>query len=217
MFHEVMEALDSFFEVCLLGAGLPTRRFWCWGRVSRVDLFRSAAAITIPAHMARLAAAEAGPLGHELRTFCFSEGVQSPSSLFFSHVTSFVGRIFRDVSTIVHLACVHIHGVDLVAPVAALASGGVLGAEYGVSGSLGRHLIVVEPKLLGPLLLCGGWSPVGFLMEPSILELLVHCLAFPGFLLPGCQRGGCGCDMCQDFPDERGLQALLELLQDTDV
>src|SRR5712671_1176473 len=171
-----MEALNSFFEVCLLGARLPTRRFWCWGRVSRVDLFRSAAAVTIPAHMARLAAAEAGLFGHKLRTFRFCEGVQPSPSLFFSHVTSFVGQIFRDVSTIVHRACVHIHGDDLVAPVAALASGGVLGAKYGVRGSLGRRLIVVEPKLLGPLLLCGGWSPVGFLMEPSVFELFVNSL-----------------------------------------
>src|SRR5882757_10273718 len=129
MFHEVMEALDSFFEVCFLGAGLPTRRFWCWGRFSRVDLFRSAAAITIPAHVARLVAAEAGPFGHQLRTFRFGEGIQSPPSLFFSHVSGIVGRIFRDVSTIVHLSSVHIHGGDLVAPVAALASGGVLGAD----------------------------------------------------------------------------------------
>src|SRR5882757_3088250 len=185
MFHKVMEALDSCFEVCLLGAGLPTRRFWCWGRLSRVDFFRSAAAITIPAHMARLAAAEAGPFGHQFRSFCFCEGVQPSLSQFFSHVTSFVGRIFRDVSTIVHYTCVHIHGDDLVAPVAALASGGVLGAEYGICGSLGRRLVVVEPKLLGPLLLCGGRSPVGFLMEPSVLELLVDRLPFPGFLLPG--------------------------------
>src|SRR5712671_4051709 len=197
-----MGALGSLFEVCLLGAGLPTRRFWCWGRVPHIDLLRSAVAVTIPAHVARLAAAEAGPLGHELCTFRFGEGVQSPSSLFFSHVTSFVGRIFRDVSTIIHLASVHIHGDDLVAPVAALASGGVLGAEYGVGGSLGRCLVVVEPKLLGPLLLCGGRSPMGFLMEPSVFELLIHGLAFPGFLLPGCQCGGCGCDMCQDFPDK---------------
>src|SRR5712675_3361917 len=180
-----MEALDSFFKVCLLGAGLPTRRFWCWGRVPRVDLFRSAAAITIPAHVARLVAAEAGPLGHELRTFCFGEGAQSPSSLFFSHVTGFVGLIFRDVSTIVCLTSVHIHGDDLVAPVVALASGGILGAVCGIGGSLGRRLILVEPKLLGPLLLCGGRSPVGFLVEPSVLELLVDGLPFPGFLLPG--------------------------------
>src|SRR5712675_1870031 len=202
MFHEVMEALDSFFEVCFLGAGLPTRWFWCWGRVPRVDHFRSVAAITIPAHMARLAAAEAGLFGYQFRTFRFCEGVQPSPSLFFSHVTSFVGRIFRDVSTIVHLASVHIHGDDLVAPVVTLASGGVLGAVCGVSGSLGRRLIIVEPKLLGPLLLCGGRSPVGFLVEPSVLELFINCLAFPGFLLPGCQCGGCGCDVCQDFPDE---------------
>src|SRR5882672_5127886 len=185
MFHEVVEALDSFFEVCLLGAGLPTRRFWCWGHVPRVDLFRSAAAVTIPAHVARLAEAEAGPFGHQFRTFRFSEGTQSPPSLFFSHVSGIVGRIFRDVSTIVHRAGVHIHGDDLVTPVAALASGGVLGAKYGVRGSLGRRLVIVEPKLLGPLLLCGGRSPVGFLVEPSILELLVDRLPFPGFLLPG--------------------------------
>jgi len=70
-----MEALDSFFEVCLLGASLPTWRFWYWGRVPHIDLFRSAAAVTIPAHVARLAAAEAGPFGHELRTFRFGEGV----------------------------------------------------------------------------------------------------------------------------------------------
>src|SRR5882757_1210877 len=145
MFHEVMEALDSFFEVCLLGAGLPTRRFWCWGCFSRVDLFRSAAAITIPAHMARLAAAEAGPFGHQLRTFRFCEGAQPSLSLFFSHVTSFVGRIFRDVSTIVHLASVHIHRDDLVTPVIALAGGGVLGAVCGVGSSLGRRLVTVEP------------------------------------------------------------------------
>src|SRR5712671_1707969 len=180
-----MEALDSFFEVCLLGAGLPTRRFWCWGRFSRVDLLWSAAAVTIPAHMARFAAAEAGPFGHQLRTFRFCEGIQPSPSLFFSHVTSFVGRMFRDVSTIVHLASVHIHRDDLVAPVVALAGGGVLGAEYGVRGSLGRRLVAVEPKFLGPLLLCGGRSPVGFLVEPSILELLVDRLPFPGFLLPG--------------------------------
>src|SRR5712675_109547 len=186
MFHEVMEALDSFFEVCLLGAGLPIRRFWCWCRVPRVDHFWSAAAITIPAHMARLAAAEAGPFGHQLRTFRFREGVQPSPSLFFSHVTSFVSLIFRDVSTIVHRACVHIHGDDLVAPVAALASGGVLGAEYGVGGSLGQRLIVVKPKFLGPFLLCGSRSsPVGFLVEPSVFELLVYGLPFPGFLLPG--------------------------------
>src|SRR5712675_2154715 len=185
MFHEVMKALDSFFEVCLLGAGLPTRRFWCWGRFSRVDLLWSAAAVTIPAHMARFAAAEAGPFGHQLRTFRFCEGAQPSLSLFFSHVTSFVGLIFMDVSIIVHRACVHIHGDDLVAPVIALASGGVLGAICGVGGSLGRRLVVVEPKLLGPLLLCGGRSPVGFLVEPSVLELLVNGLLFPGFLLPG--------------------------------
>src|SRR5882672_1811691 len=167
-----MEALDSFFEVCLLGAGLPTRRFWCWGRLSRVDLFRSTAAITILAHMARFAAAKAGPFGHQLRTFRFCEGVQPSPSLFFSHVTSFVGQIFRDVSTIVHLASVHIHGDDLVAPVIVLASGGVLGAVCGVCGSLGRRLITVEPKLLGPPLLCGGRSPVRLLVEPSIFELL---------------------------------------------
>src|SRR5712672_2344048 len=195
MFHEVLEALNSFFGVCLLGAGLPTWRFWCWGRISRVDLLRSAAAITIPAHMARLAAAEAGPFGHQFRTFRFCEGVQPSPSLFFSHVTSFVGRIFRDVSTIVHCTCVHIHGDDLVSPVAVLASGGILGAEYRVRGSLGRRLVVVEPKLLGPLLLCGGRSPVGLLVEPSVFELLIHSLAFPGFLLPGCQHGGCGCDV----------------------
>src|SRR5712671_1296473 len=140
-----MEALDSFFEVCLLGAGLPTRQFWGWGRVSHVDLLRSMAAIAIPAHMARLTAAEAGLFGHEVRAFRFGKGVQSPSSLFFSHVTGFVGLIFRDVSTIVHLTCVHIHGDDLVAPVVALASGGILGVEYGVRGSLGRRLVVVEP------------------------------------------------------------------------
>src|SRR5882757_5545105 len=174
MFHKVLEALDSFFEVCLLGAGLPTWRFWCWGRVPRVDHFWSAAAITIPAHMARLAAAEAGPFGHQFRTFRFCEGVQPSPSLFFSHVTSFVGQIFRDVSTIVHLTSVHIHGDDLVAPVAALASGGILGAVCGVGGSLGRCLIVVEPKLLGPFLLCGSWSsPVRFLVEPSVFELFV--------------------------------------------
>src|SRR5712672_942736 len=102
-------------------------------------------AVTIPAHMARLAAAEAGPFGHQFRMFRLGEGTQSLLSLFFSHVTSFVGQFFRDVSTIVHLASIHIHGDDLVAPVAALASGGVLGAEYGVSGSLGRRLIIVEP------------------------------------------------------------------------
>src|SRR5882757_8941372 len=180
-----MEALDSFFEVCLLGAGLPTRRFWCWSRVPRVDHFWSAAAITIPAHMARLVAAEAGPFGHQLRTFRFGEGTQSPPSQIFSHISGIVGRFFTDVSTIVHCSCVHIHGDDLVAPVAALASGGVLGAVCGIGGSLGRCLIIVEPKLLGPLLLCGGWSPVGFLVEPSVLELLVDGLPFPGFLLPG--------------------------------
>src|SRR5882672_4681832 len=140
-----MEALNSFLEVCLLGAGLPTRRFWCWSRVPRVDHFWSAAAITIPTHMARFAAAEAGPLGHELRTFRFGKGAQSPSSLFFSHVSGIVGRIFRDVSTIVHCACVSIHRDDLVAPVGALAGGGVLGAVCGVGGSLGRRLIIVEP------------------------------------------------------------------------
>src|SRR5882757_1085774 len=102
MFHEVMEALDSFFEVCLLGAGLPTQRFWCWGRVSRINLFRSTAAITIPTHMTRLAAAETGSFGHELRTFRFGEGTQSPSSQVFSHVSGIVGRFFLDVSTIVH-------------------------------------------------------------------------------------------------------------------
>src|SRR5712671_4518359 len=105
-----------------------------------------------------------------------------------------MGRIFRDVSTIVHLTGVHIHGDDLVTPVAALASRGVLGAEYGVGGSLGWRLVIVEPKLLGPLLLCGGWSPVGFLVEPSVFELLIDGLAFPGFLLPGCQGSGCGGD-----------------------
>src|SRR5882672_9726002 len=167
-----MEALDSFFEVSLLGAGLPTRRFWCWGRVSRVDLLRSAAAVTIPAHVARLAAAEAGPFGHQLHTFRFGEGTQSPPSQIFSHVSGIVGRFFSDVSTIVHLASVHIHGDDLVAPVAALASGGVLGAVCGVGGSLGRRLIIVEPKFLGPPLLCGGRSPVRLLVEPSIFELL---------------------------------------------
>src|SRR5712672_4083408 len=197
MFHEVMEALDSQFEFCLLGAGLPTWRFWCWSRVPRIDLFRSAAAITILAHMARFAAAEAGPFGHELHTFRFSEGVQSPPSLFFSHILGIVGRIFRDISTIVHRASVHIHRDDLVTPVAALASGGVLGAKYGVRGSLGRRLVVVEPKLLGPFLLCGGWSPMGFLVEPSVFELLIDGLAFPGFLLPGCQGSGCGGDVCQ--------------------
>src|SRR5712672_2001779 len=129
----------------LLGAGLPTWRFWGWGHVPRIDHFWSAAAITIPAHMARLAAAEAGPFGHQLRTFRFCEGVQPSLSQFFSHVTSFVGRIFRDVSTIVQLTSVHIHGDDLVTPVVALASGGVLGAEYRVRGSLGRCLVVVEP------------------------------------------------------------------------
>src|SRR5712671_3142610 len=161
-----------------LGAGLPTRRFWGWGRVPRVDHFWSAAAITIPAHVARLAAAEAGPLGHQLRTFRFGEGTQSPPSQIFSHVSGIVGWFFTDVLTIVHLTSVHIHGDDLVAPVAALASGGVLGAKCGVRGSLGRCLIVVEPKLLGPLLLCGGRSSVGFLVEPSVFELLVNCLAF---------------------------------------
>src|SRR5712672_1133936 len=161
------------------------RRFWGWGRVPRVDHFWSTAAITIPAHMARLAAAEAGPFGHQLRTFCFGEGVQSPPSLFFSHVSGIVGQSFRDISTIVHLTSVHIHGDDLATPVAALASGGVLGAEYGVCGSLGWRLVVVEPKLLGPLLLCGGRSPVGFLVEPSVFELLVNRLPFPSFLLPG--------------------------------
>src|SRR5712672_3813200 len=125
-----------------LGAGLPTQRFWCWGRVPRVDHFWSAAAITIPAHVARLVAAEAGPFGHELRTFRLSEGAQSPLSLFFSHVSGIVGLVFRDISTIVHLSSVHIHRDDLVAPVAALASGGVLGAV--VCGSLGRRLVVVE-------------------------------------------------------------------------
>src|SRR5712671_4502832 len=149
-----MEALDSFFEVCLLGAGLPTRRFWRWGRVSRVDPFRSAAAITILAHVARLAAAEASFLSHERLTFRFGEGVQPPLSLFFSHVTGFVGLIFRDVSTIVHLASVYIHGDDLVTPVGALARRGVLV----VDGSLGWHLVIVKPKSLGPLLLGGGRS-----------------------------------------------------------
>src|SRR5712671_1201168 len=135
--------------------------------------------------MARLAAAEAGPFGHQFRTFHFCEGIQPSTSLFFSHVTSFVGRFFTDVSTIVHLSSVYIHGDDLVAPVAALASGGVLGAVRRVGGSLGRRLIIMEPKLLGPLLLCGGRSPVGFLVEPSVFELLVNRLPFPGFLLPG--------------------------------
>src|SRR5712672_4719266 len=129
----------------LLGACLPTRRFWGWGHVPCVDHFWSAAAITVPAHMARLVAAEAGPFGHQLRTFRFGEGVQSPPSLFFSHVSGIVGLIFRDVSTIVHRTSIHIHRDDLVVPVAALASGGVLGAEYGVCSSLGRHLVVVEP------------------------------------------------------------------------
>src|SRR5882672_6429757 len=161
------------------------RRFWYWGCVPHVDHFWSAAAITILAHMARFAAAEAGPFGHQLRTFHFGEGTQSPSSQIFSHVSGIVGRFFTDVSTIVHLASVHIHGDNLVAPVAALASGGVLGAVCGVGGSLGRRLVVVEPKLLGPLLLCGGRSPVGFLVEPSVFELLVDRLPFPGFLLPG--------------------------------
>src|SRR5882672_1767221 len=139
--------------------------------------------------MARLAAAEAGSFRHQFRTFRFGEGTQSPPSQIFSHVSGIVGRFFTDVSTIVHCSSVHIHGDDLVTPVGALASGGVLGAVCGVCGSLGRRLVVVEPKLLGPLLLCGGWSPMGFLMEPSVFELLVNGLAFPGFLLPGCQRG----------------------------
>src|SRR5712671_6328250 len=100
------------------------QRFWGWGRVPHIDRFRSVAAITIPAHMARLAAAEACPFGKELCTFRLGEGVQSPLSLFFSHVSGIVGRIFRDVSTIVHLSSVHIHRDDLVTPVAALACGG---------------------------------------------------------------------------------------------
>src|SRR5712672_297225 len=120
------------------------RRFWGWGRVPRVDHFWSTAAITIPAHMARLAAAEAGPFGHQLRTFCFGEGVQSPPSQIFSHVSGIVGRFFSDVSTIVHCTCVHIRGDNLVAPVAALASGGILGAVCRICGSLGRRLVVVE-------------------------------------------------------------------------
>jgi len=120
-------------------------RFWGWGHFPRVDRFWSAAAITILAHMARFAAAETCPLGKEFRTFHLGEGVQSPPSLFFSHVMGFVGRFFTDVSTIVHLASVHIHGDDLVTPVVALASRGVLGAVYGVCGSLGRRLIIVEP------------------------------------------------------------------------
>src|SRR5712671_5810511 len=176
------KGLEGWF----LGAGLPMRRFWCWGRVPRVDHFWSAAAITILAHVARLTAAEAGLFGHQLCTFRFGEGAQSPPSLFFSHVSGIVGRIFRDISTIVHLASVHIHGDDLVTPVVALASGGVLGAEYGVGSSLGRCLVVVKPKFLGPLLLGGRrTSLVEFLVEPSIFELLVDCLPFPGFLLPG--------------------------------
>jgi len=97
-----------------------------------------------------------------------------------------MGQFFTDISTIVHLSSIHIHGDDLILPVVALVRGGVLGAEYGVRGSLGWRLVVVEPKFLGPSLLCGGRSsPMGFLMEPSVLELLVHGLPFPGFLLPG--------------------------------
>src|SRR5712671_5534276 len=124
--------------------------------------------------------------------FRFSEGAQSPPSLFFSHVSGIVGQIFRNISTIVHRTSVHIHGDNLVAPVVTLAHGGILGAEYGVHGSLGRRLVVVEPKLLGPLFLGGSWSSlVVVLVEPSILELLINSLVFPGFLLPGCQCGGC--------------------------
>jgi len=154
--------------------------------------------------MARLMAMEAGSLGHQLHTFCLGEGVQSPLCLFFCHISTIMGQSFRDVSTIAHLTSVHIHGDDLVMLVATWASWGVLGVEYwGVHSSLGRRLIVVEPQLLGPLLLQGTrlCSRV-FLVEPSVLELLVDCLALPGFLLPGSQCGRCGCNMCQDFPDE---------------
>src|SRR5712671_1758300 len=166
-------------ECLLLGAGLPTRRFYdglgaglpsrrFWGRLSRVDPLRSAAAVTVPAQVAGLAAAEAGFLGHELRTFRVGEGA---------------GPLVR---VLAHGASVHIHGDDLVSPVAVLASGGVLGAECGDRGSLGRRAVVSKPEFLGQLLLRGVWSSsVGPLVEPSVLELLVDCLPFSGFLLPG--------------------------------
>src|SRR5712675_2924480 len=125
--------------------------------------------------------------------FRFSEGAQSPPSLFFSHVSGIVGQFFRDVSTMVHVSCVHIHGDDLVAPVVALTGGGVLGAEYWVCGSLGWHLVIMEPKPLGPFLLGGSRSSlVVSLGEPSIFELFVDGLVFPGFLPPVGQHGGCG-------------------------
>jgi len=81
-----------------LGAGLPTWRFWGWSRVPRIDHFWSVAAVTILAHMARLAAAEAGPFGHQLHTFRFGEGAQSPPSQIFSHISGIMGRFFRDES-----------------------------------------------------------------------------------------------------------------------
>src|SRR5712671_294746 len=171
----LVQSLDSSkgLERFLLGARLPTRQFcdglgaglpsrWFWGHLSHVDLLRSAAAVTVPALVAGLAAVEAGPLGDQLCTFRVGE------------------RAKPFIRVLAHGASVHIHGDDLISPVAVLASGGVLGAECGGHGSLGRRTIVVEPELVGPLLLGGGWSSsVGPLVEPSVFELFIDRLAFP--------------------------------------
>jgi len=64
-----MESMVSFWGPVSLRGGSGAGAVF-----PSVDHFWSAAAITIPTHMARLAAAEAGPFGHELRTFRFSKG-----------------------------------------------------------------------------------------------------------------------------------------------
>jgi len=84
-------------------------------------------------------------------------------SLFLSHVTSFVGLIFRDyrLSSIFQRP---IHGDDLVALAALLA--GETGAES-VVRLLWPRLVIMEPQALAHFCCVGVGNLVGFLLSPA--------------------------------------------------
>ena len=166
---ESSELLEQF-SFGRLGAGLPTQRFW--GRFTRGDLFLSTVAITILAHMARLVAMEAGPLGHQFCTFCLGEGCELGVC-----VTVPLGAS----SHLHNFPCIHIHRDDLIAPVL---HWGVLQLKDQVCCPLGWGVVISEPQLLGLLVLGGSRSCWVILVEPCIFELFIDCLAFSGFLPP---------------------------------
>jgi len=121
------------------------------------------------------------PLGYELRTFRFCEGVQPSSSLFFSHVTSFVGRIFRGrIDYRPFGQRPHPWGRPGLRQLVLWLVGECWGAVCGVGGSLGPASGSCGALAFGPISAVWGSVPRGISgWSPAFFELLINGPAAP--------------------------------------